>query len=666
MPAGDYIVNIHNGENALYTESEASATFSVIKANSSVTIDPIDDVVYGNPVVINFTIVNQTDFVTVSVIDVNDPDKQIDFESADGTITINDLTVGNYTVNIHNGGTDCYNESEASANFSVVQAGSSVTIDPISDVVYGTPVVINFTIVNETDFVTISVIDVNDPDKVIEYEYAEGNITVNDLPVGDYIVNIHNGESDLYTESEANATFSVLKLATTLTADNLVMAYKDGSDWTVTLTDANGEAISDATVGIGINGKVYNVKTDANGNAGLVINLAPGTHAINATFDETPIYESAFANATVTVNKGETTLSASDLVMSYKDGSAWEVTLTDANGNAISGVNIAFGIKGSNYNAKTDDTGVAKLPMNLAPGTYDINATFAGSNKYEQSFANATVTINKAAAVLSAADLVMNYKDGSAWEVTLTDAEGNAISGVNIAIGIKGSTYNVKTDDTGVAKLPINLGIGTYEISAALNNGYYEAESIQANVTVNKATATLTADDLEMSYKDGSAYSVNVVDANGAAVANAVVKFTIGTSNYNIKTDANGVAKLPINLAIGTYDVTATLNDAKYESEAISNTINVTDYEAELVASNISMTYKDGTAYEVQLVDGEGNNIAVANLIVKITIKGSTYNVKTDANGIARLAINLSAGTYDISAEYNGKEVSNTIVVNKA
>ena len=65
--------------------------------------------------------------------------------------------------------------------------------------------------------------------------------------------------------------------------------------------------------------------------------------------------------------------------MSYKDGSAWTVTLTDANGNAISGVNIAVGIKGATYSVKTDADGVAKLPVNLAPGTYDINATFGGN-----------------------------------------------------------------------------------------------------------------------------------------------------------------------------------------------------------------------------------------------------------------------------------------------
>ena len=303
---------------------------------------------------------------------------------------------------------------------------------------------------------------------------------------------------------------------------------------------------------------------------------------------------------------------------------------------------------------------------NLAPGTYDINATL-NSAKYGEAFTNATITVDKGEANLSADNLVMSYKDGSGWEVTLTNVNGDVISGVNIAFGIKGSTYTVKTDANGTAKLPINLAVGTYDINATFaGNKYYSDAFVNATVTVEKAVATLSAADLVMSYKDGSVWAVTLTDAKGNALSGATVTFGINGATYNVKADADGVAKLPINLAIGTYDVTATLNNANYEAEPITNTVNVTDYDAELVASDINMTYKDGTAYEVQLTDGEGNNITVANLVVTITIKGSTYKVKTDANGIAKLPINLYVGTYDISAEYNDKVVNKTITVNKA
>ena len=79
-----------------------------------------------------------------------------------------------------------------------------------------------------------------------------------------------------------------------------------------------------------------------------------------------------------------------------------------------------------------------------------------------------------------------------------------------------------------------------------------------------------------MTYKDGSSYQVTVVDANGDAVANVKVKFTLKGKDYNIKTDDNGIAELPINLGLGNYTITATVNEALYESNEISNAIAVT------------------------------------------------------------------------------------------
>ena len=573
---GNYFVTAAYSGNKNYYPVGIPIYVEVYKITPNITVSDAE-ANYGEDIEINVK-VDVADYYTLFIDNGYDDSVSL-YIDGNGTFTIpsENLKPGKYEIKVYKIETDDYNEAYGYANLTVNKANGFFDLTNVL-IEYGENATVSVKVpVNAYGNITYKVYD---RDMNLVYNITQScleELVVSNLGVGRYIVTgTFEGDSYYTNASRVNSgIIFVNNKAVNLDADDLVMGYKDGSAWTVTLTDADGNAIADAIVGVGINGKVYNVKTNSNGVAGITINLAPGTYDINATFDETSVYEGAFVNATITVGAADTVLSADNLIMAYKDGSAWAVTLTDANNNAISGVNIGIGIKGKVYTVKTDADGVAKLPVNLAPGTYDINATFGGNKYYSEAFVNATVT-------------------------------------------------------------------------------------------VEKAVATLTASDLEMSYKDGSAYSVNVVDANGAAVANAVVKFTIGTSNYNVKTDASGVAKLPINMYIGNYTVTATLNDANYESEAVSNTITVKDYEAELVASDVNMTYKDGTAYEVQLVDGEGNNITVANLVVKITIKGSTYNVKTDANGIAKLPINLCAGTYDISAEYNGKVVNNTIVVNKA
>ena len=154
-------------------------------------------------------------------------------------------------------------------------------------------------------------------------------------------------------------------------------------------------------------------------------------------------------------------------------------------------------------------------------------------------------------------------------------------------------------------------------------------------------------------------------DAAGNVMANTYVKITIAGKTYNRKTDANGVASLPINLGVGNYNVSARFEGSKYlEAVEINSTVVVNPPEYNLVANDINMTYQDGTNYTVQITDGEGNNVAQAGVVIKITVNGKSYNRKTNDEGIASLPINLKAGTYEVTAEYNGKQITNTIVVN--
>ena len=377
--------------------------------------------------------------------------------------------------------------------------------------------------------------------------------------------------------------------------------------------------------------------------------------------------ENAEYTIVLDVAKADSILSADNLVMTYKDGSAWNVTLTDNNGVAISGRLVKFGIKDKIYSIVTDENGVAGLAINLIPDTYAINATFEGDGDYEASFVNATVTINKGVATLSAVDLEMAYKDGSAWIVTLTDMNGDAIAGVKVAIGICNKTYHIKTDDAGAANLTINLLPGTYDVNASFSSSRYEAQTITATITVNKLVPTLSAEDLVMNYKDGSAWNVTLKDAAGHIMANTTVKFTIGNKTYNRKTNENGVASLPIGLAAGNYTITTEFTGTgTLAAVEITNTIVVNPPEYNLVAEDINMTYHDGTNYTVQITDGEGNPVAKAGVVIKMTINEKSYNRKTNEEGIASLPIGLRAGTYPITAEYNGKQITNTIVVNKA
>ena len=171
--------------------------------------------------------------------------------------------------------------------------------------------------------------------------------------------------------------------------------YKgDEGYWAVHLTDARGMAITNKIVKIGIVGKVYSKRTNDFGFAVLPINLGVGVYDVNATFED-DVYDSAFVNATITVKNPQAILIAEEnIVMNHGDGTNYEVTLFDNSLNPIAKAIVHITIRGKTYDRRTDENGTARLPINLAVGTYTISASFDGNSKLSEAERNCTVTVN--------------------------------------------------------------------------------------------------------------------------------------------------------------------------------------------------------------------------------------------------------------------------------
>ena len=128
----------------------------------------------------------------------------------------------------------------------------------------------------------------------------------------------------------------------------------------------------------------------------------------------------------------------------------------------------------------------------------------------------------------------------------MIDGEGNPVSGVNITMNINGVFYNRTTNENGTARLNINLPPGEYILTAI---DPLTGLQMSYNITV---LPTLYANDLKMSYKDGSTFNNGIF--------------------YNRKTDSNGIAMLNITLMSGKYIITS-----EYDGLKVSNTIIIKD-----------------------------------------------------------------------------------------
>ena len=124
-------------------------------------------------------------------------------------------------------------------------------------------------------------------------------------------------------------------------------------------------------------------------------------------------------------------------------------------------------------------------------------------------------------------------------------------------------TYERKTNASGYAKLNINLEPGNYIITAS-----YGGCNVANNITV---LPVLSADDLTKKYGTPEPFIANLVDGQGAPLANATVTFNINGIMYNRTTNETGKAKLNINLMVGEYIITSSYNGANIANKVTVN-----------------------------------------------------------------------------------------------
>ncbi|WP_296809005.1 Ig-like domain-containing protein, partial [uncultured Methanobrevibacter sp.] len=202
-----------------------------------------------------------------------------------------------------------------------------------------------------------------------------------------------------------------------------------------------------------INGVNYTRISDENGTARITINLNPGNYTIKTRY-----------NGTSVENYIEVlpTLIAQNLVKYFRNESQFYISLIDAQGNGVGGVNITMNINGVFYNRMTNKNGTAMLNINLEPGEYVLTA----ADPLTGLLMSYNITV---LSILEAEDLEMKYKDGSTFNVTVLDGQGNPLAGVSVTFNINGVFYNRTTDSNGIARLNINLMPGEYIITSSYN-----------------------------------------------------------------------------------------------------------------------------------------------------------------------------------------------------
>ena len=392
-----------------------------------------------------------------------------------------------------------------------------------------------------------------------------------------------------------------------ISTDDVEMFYKDGTRFSAEINDENENPMVNETLTFTLNGIDYTRQTNANGQTSIPLNLNSGKYIVTTTFNGNDKYNANSINNTVNI---KSTINADDVTKVYRNSTQYYAKFITSKGEIIKNREVEFNINGVFYKRTTNESGMAKLNLNLEQGKYILTAKnpVTGEMKSNLITILPTITNNR--------DVVKYYRNATKYQVTLIGDDGKIVgAGETVEFNINGVFYYRNTKDNGIASLNLNLEPGNYIITAQYKNC-----RVSNNI---KILSTIRADDIVMSYKDGTKFKAYLVDGAGNPAENEEITFNINGILYTRTTKENGVASLNINLEVGTYIITSEHNGLK-----ASNKITV---NPKITKEDIKST--DFT-YEIKIPN-------YVNVTYPYVFENSAYTVKSGIDGIIKMNKNL-------------------------
>jgi len=639
LTSGTYkIVAKYAGDNN-YNPCENSALFKVNKIESSLKIT-LSEVKVGEDVII--TVNAPSDASGSIAFDVNGKIETVSLKNGVATLTLLNISVGQYNVGVTYGGDDKYLASSNSTSFKVNKLESNLVID-IGEVKLGEDVIIN--VKTQEDATGTVTVTINNMKEVITVVNGLASYTLSKVTAGVYNISATYSGDDKYLASSNSTSFVVGKFNSTVLVN--VSNIRVGDEEIITIVVPN-----DATgvVEIIVNGKKETLNLTG-GVASLVLDdLVAGNYNVTVNYSGDDKYLASSNSTSFVVSKIDDyqIIVATPGIIAGENGIIY-VSLPDG---ATGTITVKINNKTYVVNVTGDVTEIAIDP--LEEGVVMITTTYSGDNKYASKVENGNITVVHNPKVnLDIENITMIYKDGTRLIAKLTDYLGNPIANATVYFTINGQTYNKTTDANGTASMGLNLVSNIYEATVSYK-GSDKFDAVSKNITVT-INPTIVADNLVKMYQNATRFYAKFTDSTGKALANTLVKFNIHGVFYNKTTDKDGVADLGIMLRPGSYILTA-YNPVTGEEKGFNITV-----KSLIMQNDLTKYYLNASKFQATVYNKDGS-LAV-NKEVTFNINGVFYHKKTDENGVASLGIALRPGNYTITTMYDGLDIGNKVTV---
>lgn len=231
----------------------------------------------------------------------------------------------------------------------------------------------------------------------------------------------------------------------------------------------------------------------------------------------------------------------------------------------------------------------------------------------------------------------------------------SAVSAMDVNTVDSNSTVLTAADDS------LSVGESNSNVSFSSSNVIEENNNNVIGDSNQQKAVNLDAPSIELYYKNGTRFMINLTDENGNGLANQTVSILINGVTYDRITDSNGSASIAVNLYSGLYHVTVSYKGTtEYAPASTTSEVKVMPT---INSGDVTKFYKNGTQYYATFLDGHGNPLI--NTTVRFNINGVFYNRVTNDKGVAKLNIQLRPANYILTAynPNNGYQCGYTIKV---
>ena len=626
---GSYDITVYVFGSDNYAEAYVNATLTVNKAAGvfNLSSDIID---YGENATINASVpVNAYGNITYRIYDENGKLVYNITQSCLEDLIVPNLSAGRYNVTGTFEG-DSYYTNESIINSGVIFVREIVDVNiSVSNITYGENAIV--TVKSNVDGEYL--VYVGTEPILVTVVNGTGNVSVSNLNVGSYIVNVTVVDGNYSGFNENSFDVDPKPVSVVVSVDDIVY----GEDAVVLVYgEIDGEYI------VEINNQNYTVNV-VDGKGNTTINNLGLNYDILVSVTIADGNYSAYNTTTFNVVKQGTPISLE--VLTGENNVSMTVNVNDT----ATGL-VKFQVTGTEeYTLYVDVIdGKAVLEDILEIGDYTVIATYMGDSRFSTNITYQDFTIRGHIKKNTTIDA---RADVNGYRVTLTvNVDENATGFVKLTVG--DTVANIELAD-GVATLTTTLMPNSYYMDVTyLGDDNYNVNSTVVTFTVAEISKENTTIGLNISVGETSA--VFDVDLNESVTG--LVKFYIvakesGETSTMYVDVKDGKAELLVNgMESGNYTVTAT-----YMGDSVFNT-NATSGDFKIIGHVLKDTPIAAT------VQTNGNRVLLtvnvdenATGFVEVKSGDSISNIALE-NGEATLAITLPYGSYSLVITYLGDE----------